>query len=511
MAWLTPSETPTGTTCRRFLIPDNSDFVAAFQGALLPLTNPDNWEIPPEGGITPQQAASLFMTMYMEAWDNGEDCSMGFDIRVQDGILQKFVDGNWVDVSPMDPFTVDAETLAAGSEATAEFDDGVITFGIPTGATGATGATGPAGATGATGATGPAGATGATGATGPTGPAGATGATGPAGEDGTDGIGIPAPSPSPTPDYDTDPNICSACFQTFDYWLDKYNEHMAFFRSELVLGFTAAEYAATWVNTLSGGVGDIWGIDGAVSALRSLTIASIDNATSNANDSDFRLAAIEALYCAVKAADGDLTEATWVDWCETGADSGGIGAQLLWEDFGSFLKDAVTYSSFMVWWRVYMFDTENDCEVLEWCPDTFCFDFSSAPASGTYSITKGAYDSSGQRVVDTASSITDWVAQVIVRFDTSAMGAISQVSYNMKAERSSGAAVSRNHFQKVRVRRAGTTTTVYDNVETLNDQTVYERTRTFTDQDYEWVEIELLCGFSVGVNGKTVFDGVCLQ
>ena len=62
-------------------------------------------------------------------------------------------------------------------------EDGVanFTFGIPSGPTGSSGATGPQGPTGETGSTGPQGPTGETGSTGPT---GATGATGPTGASG---------------------------------------------------------------------------------------------------------------------------------------------------------------------------------------------------------------------------------------------------------------------------------------------------------------------------------------
>ena len=63
------------------------------------------------------------------------------------------------------------------------------------GATGATGAQGPAGAQGAAGALGPAGPTGATGQTGPAGPTGATGQAGPAGPTGPAGaIGATGPA-----------------------------------------------------------------------------------------------------------------------------------------------------------------------------------------------------------------------------------------------------------------------------------------------------------------------------
>ena len=91
---------------------------------------------------------------------------------------------------------VEAETLAAGSEASVEKtvdpETGAVTlsFGIPKGATGATGPQGPQGATGPQGPQGERGATGATGPqgeTGPQGPQGDTGATGPQGPQGPQG------------------------------------------------------------------------------------------------------------------------------------------------------------------------------------------------------------------------------------------------------------------------------------------------------------------------------------
>lgn len=96
---------------------------------------------------------------------------------------------------------VSAVTLEAGAAATAENtgdeNNAVLKFGIPkgaTGATGPTGPTGPVGPTGPTGGTGPAGGTGpqgATGPAGPTGPQGPTGPTGPTGATGPTGPGGP--------------------------------------------------------------------------------------------------------------------------------------------------------------------------------------------------------------------------------------------------------------------------------------------------------------------------------
>ena len=76
-----------------------------------------------------------------------------------------------------------AETLPEGSQATANYDDGILTLGIPRGNTGATGPQGEQGETGPQGPTGAQGATGPAGPTGPTGPQGPQGEQGPAGKD----------------------------------------------------------------------------------------------------------------------------------------------------------------------------------------------------------------------------------------------------------------------------------------------------------------------------------------
>lgn len=80
--------------------------------------------------------------------------------------------------------TVSAQTLPAGSSATASYSAGHLTLGIPQGAKGETGAQGPKGDKGDKGDTG---ATGPKGETGPQGPQGIQGETGPAGETGPKG------------------------------------------------------------------------------------------------------------------------------------------------------------------------------------------------------------------------------------------------------------------------------------------------------------------------------------
>lgn len=110
-------------------------------------------------------------------------------------------------IARIDDMTATATALPSGSQPTVELLDNSgayeLSFGLPLGTKGDTGATGPQGPkgdTGDTGATGPQGPkgdtgdTGATGATGPQGPKGDTGATGAAGQDGQDGADGITPS-----------------------------------------------------------------------------------------------------------------------------------------------------------------------------------------------------------------------------------------------------------------------------------------------------------------------------
>jgi len=91
------------------------------------------------------------------------------------------------EVEKVTGMTAEAETLPEGSDATASYDNGVLTFGIPKGDTGATGPTGPQGPQGIQGPQGERGATGPQGETGATGPQGPQGIQGPQGETGPQG------------------------------------------------------------------------------------------------------------------------------------------------------------------------------------------------------------------------------------------------------------------------------------------------------------------------------------
>lgn len=91
------------------------------------------------------------------------------------------------DVAQVTGMTAIATTLPEGSDATALYSDGVLTFGIPKGDTGATGPQGEKGDTGSQGLKGDKGDTGATGPQGPKGDKGDTGSQGPKGDKGDKG------------------------------------------------------------------------------------------------------------------------------------------------------------------------------------------------------------------------------------------------------------------------------------------------------------------------------------
>lgn len=76
-AWLTPDSIPGITTCRVLLIPDSEEIVAAISGALLLLSEAENWEA--FGSVTPEEIASAMWGMWREFVDGG--CMRVGDLR----------------------------------------------------------------------------------------------------------------------------------------------------------------------------------------------------------------------------------------------------------------------------------------------------------------------------------------------------------------------------------------------------------------------------------------------
>lgn len=119
---------------------------------------------------------------------------------VEQSVIDQVIAALNAGIDEIENMTVAADTLSPGSDATANWEDGTLTLGIPRGDKGEqgiqgvqgiqgpkgdTGATGPKGDTGAVG---PKGDKGDAGPTGPKGPKGDTGATGPKGDRGVQGI-----------------------------------------------------------------------------------------------------------------------------------------------------------------------------------------------------------------------------------------------------------------------------------------------------------------------------------
>lgn len=67
---IAPENAPVGTTCRRIFIPDDPLILAAVNGALARLMEPDQWEQLPGGNVTPDDMAALMEQMYYAYLDD---------------------------------------------------------------------------------------------------------------------------------------------------------------------------------------------------------------------------------------------------------------------------------------------------------------------------------------------------------------------------------------------------------------------------------------------------------
>ncbi len=77
-AWLTPDSIPGAETCRVLSIPDSEEIIAAVSGALLLLTEAENWE--GFGSVAPEDIAGAMWDMWREFVDGG--CMRVGDMKV---------------------------------------------------------------------------------------------------------------------------------------------------------------------------------------------------------------------------------------------------------------------------------------------------------------------------------------------------------------------------------------------------------------------------------------------
>lgn len=210
--YLTPDSTE-GECLFSIVLPNDPLFLDAVKGAITSLVKTYNWE--QYGLLTPKEAADEMLARVQTMSFCGET-GMIEDIRLVGCVLQKQVDGTWVDVGNIfNGVTASANPLPPGSDPTVSVDECSFTFGIPEGEPGPQGEEGPQGPQGEEGPQGD------TGAQGPAGPQGATGAQGPQGEPGNDGT---IQNVTYNPDHSVADNACAIAWGLTNWLFEKYQD-----------------------------------------------------------------------------------------------------------------------------------------------------------------------------------------------------------------------------------------------------------------------------------------------
>lgn len=76
MPMVTPPGTPTARRCRRLRIPDQVEWLAAYNGQIADMLNPAFWEQIDTGDLTPEQAAAVSQQVFFDYLDDGDDFCM---------------------------------------------------------------------------------------------------------------------------------------------------------------------------------------------------------------------------------------------------------------------------------------------------------------------------------------------------------------------------------------------------------------------------------------------------
>ncbi len=74
MPYITPSETPPDSNCRRLFVPNSTNMVAAILGQILELTEDVNWE--QTTGISVAETTAIWETIYLQ-FSQGDFCMIG--------------------------------------------------------------------------------------------------------------------------------------------------------------------------------------------------------------------------------------------------------------------------------------------------------------------------------------------------------------------------------------------------------------------------------------------------
>lgn len=212
----------------------------------------------------------------------------------------------------------------------------------------------------------------------------------------------------------------------------------------------------------------------------------------------------ERLYCLLLDNDHEFTEDVWNElktWSYLNQELIGVYILMFTYDGANNQAHKMSYGE------------SSGCETFN-CTDCISYvSFVNPPSEEEYEIMEGTYND-GLHVSDVGvGGADDWLAKVRVRFFVPTGASVGEITYHMKAQRASGSPASRNFFQTIKGHKSGVTTTLFTHLpETgLVENVDYERTRSWSADTYEWIELEIYCGFTAGVGGELFMDDVCLK
>jgi hypothetical protein len=340
--FIAPSAMPEFITCRTIKIPRDPLIIAAVNGALGELGKWYNWESP-DGQLMPGIMAARMRQMIAEFFIS--ECFQMDDLEFR--------------LDPLDGCTLQWRG-DTGDEWTSIGD-----------------VCGPAGEQGIQGPAGPAGEQGIQGPAGPAGEQGIQGPAGPAGEDCDNCIEITFPGddqPLP-PEFDEE-NICGGVTQVIDYAVAIQEDILDAIEQLQNQLATIGDTIITIIEIISVGLGEAMPLDEIFNLAVQVNQLIIDarrvEVGSTVNQEDWK----EALYCAIKQSGGQtLTEEIFNFWVsndivplENDTLPGG--------KFSSMLMEVLGFQRFKSRYISYAYDKENDCRLLEWCPDQdWCYTF----------------------------------------------------------------------------------------------------------------------------------------
>lgn len=288
-------------------------------------------------------------------------CDVIEDIRIEGCMLQKKVDGDWVDIGNiLEGFNLSATTLPPGEDATVVLDDCDLTFGIPAGEQGEQGEPGEAGAEGETGATGPAGAPGQDGEDGEDGQDGEDGVSGLPGEDGMSGL-LP---PAAETEYESVDNICAACTDMVLWMVDNYSQTLDEWLLRLQEIKAVTDTIVAIVEFITAGVGELVPIDETANFFYEINVLDLSIIKTTINNPAFQEEITGELFCRIMES-GTLTftQEIYEEWRDNDIGNGGVFGH----GMGDWLKDFATWGKVSGRFALYALNENDQCATLFGC------------------------------------------------------------------------------------------------------------------------------------------------